>query len=78
MSLDFGSHGLDFTDKLCHAIERYTASEVRLNPSAYVYRGMHLRYAVERLLYIQCINSNALFQYYLVVLHLNIPFTCLV
>ena len=65
MTLDFGSYGLDYTDKLCAAIERYTASEVRLNSEAYVYRGMQLRYAVERLLYIRCINSKPLFQHYL-------------
>ena len=65
MTLDFGSYGLDYTDKLCAAIERYTASEVRLNSEAYVYRGIQLRYAVERLLYIRCINSKPLFQHYL-------------
>jgi hypothetical protein len=65
MAIDFGSHGLDYTRELCRAIERYTASAVRRDSHAYVYRGMQLRYAVERMLYIQGINSDALFRHYL-------------
>lgn len=65
MAIDFGSNGLDFTRELCSAIERYTASAVRRDSQAYVYRGMQLRYAVERRLYIQGINSEALFRHYL-------------
>ncbi len=60
----FDELGLSFTRDLCNAIEHYTAREVRINPEAYVYRGMQLRYAVERLLYIQCINSESVFDYY--------------
>jgi hypothetical protein len=65
MTIDFDSHGLDYTRDLCRAIERLTASAVRRDPYAYVYRGMQLRYAVERRLYIQGINSEALFLHYL-------------
>ena len=65
MGIDFGQHGLVFTRELCSAIECYTASEVTLNSRAYVYRGMDLRYAVERWLYIQGINSESLFLHYL-------------
>jgi hypothetical protein len=65
MAIDFGSHGFDYTRDLCRAIERYTASAVRRDSHAYVYRGMQLRYAVERRLYIQGINSEALFRHYL-------------
>jgi SAM-dependent methyltransferase len=65
MAIDFGNHGFDYTRELCSAIERYTASAVKLDPYAYVYRGMLLRYAVERWLYIQCINSEAIYRHYL-------------
>lgn len=65
VSIDFGYHGFDYTRDLCSAIERYTADAVQRRPDAYTYRGMQLRYAVERRLYIQCINSVALFQCYL-------------
>jgi glycosyltransferase involved in cell wall biosynthesis len=65
MPIDFGIHGLDYTRELCRAIERYTASSVSRDSRAYVYRSMQLRYAVERRLYIQCINSEALFHHYL-------------
>lgn len=65
MAIDFGRHGLEYTRELCSAIERYTASAVRRDSHAYVYRGMQLRYAVERRLYIQGINSEALFRHYL-------------
>jgi len=63
--IDFSSHGLDYTRELCCAIESYTASMVRRNPNTYNYRGMQLRYAVERDIYILCINSEALFSHYL-------------
>ena len=65
MTTAFEHLGLDFTRDLCSAIERYTANAVELNPIAYVYRGVHLRYAVERQIYIQCVNSAGLFHRYL-------------
>lgn len=65
MPIDFGHHGLNYTHDLCKAIEQYTAREVEKNPEAFKYRDIQLRYAVERWLYIQCINSEALFQHYL-------------
>lgn len=65
MAIDFGQHGLDYTRELCSAIEAYTAHEIRLFPSAFFYRSLNLRYAVERELYIQGINSEPLFLHYL-------------
>jgi hypothetical protein len=65
MAIDFESHGFDFTCDLCSAIESYTADEVKYRREAFTYRGMNLRFAVERQLYIHCINSPALFRYYL-------------
>lgn len=65
MPINFGRHGLEYTHDLCAAIEQYTATKVENKPHAYVYRGMQLRYAVERWLYIQCINSEALFSLYM-------------
>jgi hypothetical protein len=66
MAIDFGSYGFDYTRDLCSAIERYTANAERRRAHAFFYRRMQLRYAVERQIYIQCINSEALFQRYLV------------
>ncbi len=65
MTTEFEHLGLDFTRDLCTAIENYTASTVGLDPFAYVHDGMNLRYAVERHLYIKCVNSAGLFNRYL-------------
>ena len=65
MTVDFDRHGLDYTRAICCAIERYTESEVRRNSQAFMHRGMQLRYAVERWLYIHCINSQVLFTHYI-------------
>ena len=65
MPINFGDHGLAYTHDLCTAIEQYTAQEVNNNPEAFTYRGLQLRYAVERWLYIHCINSEALFCHYM-------------
>lgn len=65
MAIDYGVHGYDYTRDLCSAIEGFTAEAEKRRPGAYVYQGMQLRHAVERWLYIQCINSPALFQNYL-------------
>lgn len=64
MGFDTTTHGYAFTRELCHAIELYSAAEVSKNPAAFNYRGLNLRYAVERQLYISCINSAALFEFY--------------
>jgi hypothetical protein len=73
MAIDFGSYGFDFTRDLCRAIELYTASAVKRDPNAYIYRGVQLRYAVERWLYINGINSDALFRQYLFIRELCPP-----
>src|SRR5450830_11061 len=65
MTIDFGSHGFDYTQSLCGAIEAYTEQAVRRRRHAFRYRGIQLRYAIERQLYIQGINSPALFERYL-------------
>ena len=65
MTSGFENRGAEFTQDLCSAIESYTASELGRNPRGYLYRGMQLRYAVERHLYIQCINSTELYNSYL-------------
>lgn len=64
MTIDFGTHGLDYTYDLCDAIERYTASAIDHDVCAYIHRGMQLRYAVERLLYIQYVSSEHIFWHY--------------
>lgn len=65
MSIDFGVHGYDFMRDLCAAIEQYTELATQNDSSAYLYRGLELRYAIERQLYFQCINSEPLFYCYL-------------
>ena len=64
MVFDTHSHGYAFTDDLCRAIELFTAAEVSKNARVFTYRGLDLRYAVERQLYITCINSAPLFDFY--------------
>ncbi|MCI1279427.1 MAG: hypothetical protein LKG23_10645 [Nitrospira sp.] len=64
MPIDFGQLGFAYTLDLCTAIEKYTARETARNHSAFQYRGMDLRYAVERYLYIRCVNSETLFAFY--------------
>jgi hypothetical protein len=64
MPIDFGKLGYAYTRDLCTVIERYTSRETKLNRNAFYYRGMNLKYAVERHLYFQCINSAPLFSFY--------------
>lgn len=64
MTIDFGQQGFNYTRDLCAAIERYTQEAVQRSADAFHYRGLDLRPAVERRLYILCINSPALFQCY--------------
>jgi hypothetical protein len=66
MAIDFGDDGFDYTRELCNAIEAFTQHATRHRSKALSYRGMQLRYAIERQLYIQGINSPWLFNRYLV------------
>lgn len=64
MSIDFGHDGFDYTRDLCDAIERYTNAVLSQSPKGFHYRGLDLLPAIQRLLYIHCINSVALFERY--------------
>lgn len=64
MAFDTGRHGYTFTRDLCRAIEQYTADAVARNSRAFEHRGLNLRFAVERQLYIDGINSAPLFAWY--------------
>lgn len=64
MAFDTGRHGYTFTRDLCRAIEQYTAHAVARNSRAFEHRGLNLRFAVERQLYIDGINSAPLFAWY--------------
>lgn len=64
MAFDTGRHGYTFTRDLCHAIEQYTAQAVARDSHAFEHRGLNLRFAVERQLYIDGINSAPLFAWY--------------
>lgn len=64
MAFDTGKHGYAFTRDLCRAIELYTASAVANDSRSFEHRGLNLRFAVERQLYIDGINSASLFVWY--------------
>jgi len=64
MSIDFGQDGFDYTRDLCDAIERYTTAVLARAPNGFHYRGLDLLPAIQRRLYIHCINSAALFAHY--------------
>lgn len=64
MAINYSKLGYDYTLALCAAIEAYTEQECSHMPKAFHYRGLNLRFAVERYLYIQCINSAPLFALY--------------
>ena len=57
--------GYQYTLDICKAISLYTFKICKFDKQAYIYRGSDLRYAVERCLYIQCINSKKLFTKYI-------------
>ncbi len=57
--------GYQYTLDVCEAISLYTYKICKFNKKAFKYRGSDLRYAVERCLYIQCINSKKLFNKYI-------------
>lgn len=69
MSIDFDKFGYAYTCDLCAAIESYTANKVTKNTNIFLYRGMNLQYAIERQLYIRCINSVSLFKFYVSLQH---------
>ena len=58
--------GYHYSIDLCKAIENYTINEIKTNSTAFVYQQIDLTYAIQRLLYIECINSTNLFQQYAV------------
>jgi len=57
-------NGVNFTTAVVQSIEKYTEHEtIKLN-CAFLYRGIDLKGAVERQLYIECINSKPLQAYF--------------
>jgi hypothetical protein len=50
---------------LIGAIETYTKKVIESDSNSFLYKGMDLRYAIERMLYINLINSKLLFTHYL-------------
>ena len=71
MFIDFGKLGYAYTCDLCAAIERYTAGKVTQNPNTFIYCKMNLQHAIERQLYIRCINSVSLFTFYASLQHVT-------
>ena len=65
MQKNYKEIGYQYTLDVCEAISLYTSKICKFDKQAYKYRGSDLRYAVERCLYIQCINSKKLFTKYL-------------
>lgn len=57
--------GLEYMTDVCSAVEKYTKFQIERDRKAFIYRGMNLRYAIERALYIHCINSRTLYQHYI-------------
>ena len=53
--------GYQYTLDICEAISLYTSKICTIDKHAFKYRGSDLRYAIERCLYIKCINSKKLF-----------------
>ena len=50
---------------ICDAIAFYTKNICKINKKAFFYRGSNLRFAVERCIYIHCINSKELYINYI-------------
>lgn len=61
---DTSEFGYAFTRDLCEAISAFTREAVASNAEAFHYRRAELRFAVERHLYISCVNSEPLFRLY--------------
>lgn len=49
--------GFEYAQRLCQAIEAFTGDLEERDPGAFEYRGANLKYAVERDLYINFVNS---------------------
>lgn len=64
ITADTTKFGYSYTHDLCRAIELFTAAAVHRSCDVFLYRGLNLRYAVERQLYVRCVNSDALFGLY--------------
>ena len=55
---------LDFTHEVIRAIESYTKRKKSASSNVFIYQGLNLQYAIERHLYIHCVNSPALLAFY--------------
>ena len=58
MSINKYDYGYQYTIDICDAINLYTHKVCKEDSKGFIYRGSDLKYAVERSLYIQCINSK--------------------
>lgn len=65
LSRSHGEYGFAYHQALCIAIERLTDAVEQTLPDAYAWRGINLRYAVERDLYFLGMRSEPLFLSYL-------------
>ncbi len=65
MKKNEGDFGYQYTLDICEAISLYTSTIFKIDNQAFIYRASDLRYAIERCLYIQCINSKKLYSKYL-------------
>ncbi len=61
----FEHFGLEYMKAVCAAIEKYTKKTIKNDPKAFNHHGMNLQYAIERSLFIDCVNSKPLYQKYI-------------
>src|SRR5579872_6784704 len=54
--------GYEFTNSLCKAITKVREKEEEQNPNVFAYKGLQLRYAIERSLYFSFANHAGLFE----------------
>lgn len=64
MPIKKDDYGYQFTIDICEAISLYTNKACKVDSKGFIYRGSDLKYAVERCLFIQCVNSKKLYQKY--------------
>ena len=62
--IDFQGNGFKYSVDICNAIENYTQSILNKDEKGFNYRGINMRYSIERCIYIKCINSRSLFLNY--------------
>lgn len=62
--IDFNGSGFKYSVDICNAIENYTESILNKDEKGLNYRGINMRYSIERCIYIKCINSKSLFLNY--------------